>query len=228
MIAVILLTYQRMEYARRTLESLARHLTAPEPVWVHVADDGSPQEYRDELVSLARDLYADNVSVSNSDRRGYGGNYNAATNIVHGIADVVLPLEDDWELIRPLDLTPIAKVLRDGHFNCVRMNYIGYTDELRGSFRYYEELQWLELDPASPEKHVFSGGPRLETVAFERAIGLWPEGLQQGHTELAVAGRVEARQGVAWPVDLIRPKGDAFVHVGTVQAEYPAEVAVGG
>ncbi len=221
MIAIILLTYDRLDVAKRTLASVAANLTCPEDIWMHIADDGSSQEYRDELLELAHDLYGDRVSITNSERAGYGGNYNAATQIVHQIADIVLPLEDDWQLARLLDIAPIVNVLREGTLDCVRMGYMGYTDELRGRFLHHGGLHWLELDPASPEQHVFAGHPRLETVAFERQIGPWPEGMGQGATEQVVAARPEARQKVAWPVDMIRPTGDAFVHIGTYKAGHP-------
>ena len=224
MIAIILLTYDRMEVARRTLESVAVNLSTPEDIWMHIADDGSSQEYRDELLELARKHYGDRVSITNSERAGYGGNYNRATQVVHHIADIVLPLEDDWELARLLDIVPVVNVLRAGVLDCVRMGYLGYTDELRGRFLYHGGLHWLELDPASAEQHVFTGGPRLETVAFERQVGPWPEEMEQGATEQAVAARPEARLKVAWPVDMIRPTGDAFVHIGTYKAgNWPAE-----
>ena len=217
MIAIILLTYERLEIALRTLVSL-HHLKADEEFWLHVADDGSSPEYRDEIIAAARELFGNNVSATNSERRGYGGNYNYATQVVHGIADLVLPLEDDWEMVRDLHLGTIAAVLRKGIFSCVRLGYLGYTDDLRGTFRYHEGLHWLELDPESPEKHVFAGGPRLETVDFERSIGPWPEYLEQGQTELAVAGRKEARVGVAWPLELVAPQGNVFVHIGSQKA----------
>jgi glycosyltransferase involved in cell wall biosynthesis len=224
MIVIMLLTYDRLEVARMTLESVAQHLSTSEEVWMHIADDGSSQEYRDELLDLAHEHYGDRVSITNSERAGYGGNYNIATQLVHQIADIMLPLEDDWELTRPLDIDPIVKALRDGAFGCVRMGYIGYTADLRGTLRWHEGLHWLEFDPDSPERHVFAGGPRLETVAFERKVGPWPERMEQGATEFDVAGRREAREGVAWPLDLIRPSGDAFAHIGSYKAtELPAE-----
>src|SRR3989304_4312281 len=164
MISIIFLTYDRLEIARRCLLSL-RRLKADEEFWFHLADDGSSQEYRDELIELARDLFGSNVSATNSERSGYGGNYNAATQVVHGISDLILPLEDDWELQRDLYLGSVANVLRGGLFSCVRMGYIGYTDDLRGIFRYAEGMQWLEVGPASPEKNGLAGGPPFETVA---------------------------------------------------------------
>jgi len=215
MIGVMLFTYDRLECARRTLDALRSNLYTPEPLWMHIADDGSSQEYRDELLSIAHAYWGENVSVTNTERKGYGASYNAATQIVHHIADIVLPLEDDWELIRPLDITSIVQVLRDGKFGCVRLGYIGYTQELRGKFIYSAGKHWLAFDPDSPEPHVFAGGPRLETVEYEQSIGPWPEGLAAGITEFQVAHIRASRIGVAWPVELVNVRGDAFVHIGS-------------
>ncbi len=220
MIVVMLLTYNRMREAKLTLESAAQNLRADEEIWLHIADDGSSQEYRDELLELARSVFGSNVSITNSGRGGYGGNYNKATQVIHHTTDIVLPLEDDWQLKRELDLAPIARVLREGHFRSVRLGYIGYTDELRATLRWHENLHWLEFHPSSPEKHIWTGGPRLETVAFQRSLGPWPERMEQGQTELEVCGREEAKVGIAWPIDLIPARGDAFVHIGTYKAGF--------
>ncbi|KKN20375.1 hypothetical protein LCGC14_0936240 [marine sediment metagenome] len=220
MIVLLFLTYNRMSEATITLEAAAKNLRASEDIWLHIADDGSTQDYRDELLDLARSLYGERVSISNSERSGYGGNYNAATQVVHNIADLILPLEDDWELLRELDLDPIAKVLRAGYFNCVRLGYIGYTKELRSTLRWHGNLHWLEFDPESSEKHIWTGGPRLETVEFQRNLGPWPDHMEQGQTELEVCGRIESKTGIAWPIDIISIRGDAFVHIGTYKAGF--------
>ncbi len=219
MIAIMLLTFDRMDVARITLEAVAANLKSTEDVWMHIADGGSSQEYRDELVELAREHYGDRVSISNSGGHGYGGNYNVATQVVHPITDLVLPLEDDWQLLHPLDIDPIARVLRSGIFGCMRLGRLSYTQELRCRFVWAEGLHWLALDPGSAERHVFAGGPRLETVAFGRAVGPWPEDMVAGGTEFVVCGRPESREGVGWPVSLILPPEGAFVHIGTVQAD---------
>lgn len=219
MIVIVLLTYNRLAYAQRTLQSTADNLRASEPFWLHIADDGSSQQYRDTLIEHARQLYGDNVSATNAERGGYGASYNLATQVVHPLADLILPLEDDWELARPLDLDPVAAVLRDGIFGCVRLGYIGCTQELRGSFVSARGLWWLGLDPESPEPHVFAGHPRLEHREWERTVGPWPEGQPAGVTEFSVAHRPEARTGVAWPVDLLLARGDAFAHIGSTQAD---------
>jgi len=221
-IAVLLLTYNRLDYARRTLQAAAENLRASELLRVHIADDGSSQEYRDTLFAEAQALFgADVVTITNSERRGYGGSYNAASQVVHslmaddGLAPLILPLEDDWVLTRPLDLDPLAAVLRDGTFGCIRLGYLGWTQALRGEFVWARDQAFLRLDPESPERHVCAGHPRLETVEWERAVGPWDEGLAAGATEFEWCGRRAAREGVAWPVELLSVRGDLFVHVGT-------------
>lgn len=222
MIAVLLLTCdrpaERKQYARRCLYSL-RNLRASEPLWLHVADDGSDPSWREELMEKALSLFGQNLSVTDAGGSGYGGSYNLATQLIHQVVDLVLPLEDDWELVRELNVDPVAGVLRDGLFGCIRMGYVGFTQELRASFVWGRGLHWLTLAPDSPEPHVFAGGPRLETVQWERDVGPWIEGQPPGVTEFEVAHRAEARAGVGWPVDLIYPRGDAFVHIGTEQAQ---------
>jgi len=228
-IAIVLLTCdrpkERTEYAFKTLEALTNLSASDDEFWMHIADDGSDPAFREEIVARAREQYGDRTSVSNSGGRGYGGNYNLALQDAHRVADLVLPLEDDWELVRPFDLAPIAAALRADAFRCCRLGYIGFTAELRGTVVWHENLHWLAFDPSSPERHVFAGGPRLETVSFERDIGIWPENLQQGKTEMEVASRAEARAGVVWPMDLVKPSGDLFVHIGAAKAGGEEEAA---
>src|SRR3990167_1626144 len=175
-LCVMLLTYDRFDYAERTLEALRENLQSPVPVHIHIADDGDPPDYRGNLVGVAAALFgSEAVSITNSERRGYGASYNLATMAAHTISDILLPLEDDWVLTRPLDIAPMIETLGDGDIRCIRMGYIGYTQTLRGEFAYRHGNHYLLFDSASEEPHVFAGGPRLETKEFEVAVGLWPE-----------------------------------------------------
>lgn len=223
-LGIILLTYggtdARRRYARRTLETALGLIRYDGPIHVHIADDGSPEQHAERLADLARGSEGVTaVSVSNAERGGYGRNYNLATQVVHELCPVVLPLEDDWELQRDLDIAALLPAFTDGRVGCIRLGYVGWTQPLRGEF--YEApdaRKYLILDPASPERHVFSGHPRLETRAWARAVGPWPEGLAPGETEFVVAGWPAARQHVAWPLDLVRTSGDMFGHIGTVRS----------
>lgn len=209
----MLLTYNRYNYAKTTIKSVLSNLITTEPVRVHIATDGDSEEYIKGLVDHIEHR-GFQVSVTNSSRNGYGANFNLATQQLHLDCEFILPLEDDWELVRKLDVDPILAVLRDRIFGCVRMGYIGYTQTLSCDFVSHVGYHWLSLNPNSDEPHVFAGHPRLETVAWERSVGPWTEGLLPGQTEWEVAHRKEARRGVAWPISLIKPEGDAFVHIG--------------
>ena len=175
-LCILLLTYDRFEYAERTLRSALDKIIWPDRLSVHIADDGSGEEYRQKLLDIAGG-YANvqGVSVTNSERGGYGRNYNLALQVVHTFADLILPLEDDWELRRELDLSPLIRVLLEHEeFGCIRMGYIGFTQSLRGEIIHVLANTYFRPDYDTPEPHVWAGHPRLETRQWQREIGPWP------------------------------------------------------
>lgn len=213
-LTIMLLTYNRPYYAEKTLRSTLEHLKYDGFLQVHIADDGTPKEhYIDYLVNIAQDYGVESITFSNSGHMGYGANYNLGCQTVHPRSDYILPLEDDWELIKDFDATPIIEAL--DLFGCIRAGYVGYSQPLRCEFVSHNNHNWLRFDPASEEPHVFSGHPRFETVEWARRVGPWPTGMLPGATEFEVAHREAARQDVAWPIDFIKPSGDAWVHIGT-------------
>ena len=218
-LAIVLLTYERFEYAERTLIEAMNNIRFTGEIGVHIADDGSGGDHIERLARCAADHRHLRGPVSSSDsmRGGYGKSYNLATQQVHEWADYVLPLEDDWVLERPLNLDPLCSALDTEEVGCIRLGYIGFTQELRGRLANIAGEQYLIFDPDSEERHVFAGHPRLETVKWQRALGPWPEGLNPGETEFTVAGWPAAREGVAWPISLTGSHGP-FGHIGAIQA----------
>lgn len=227
-LALLLLTYggspARCEYAYTTLHAALDRLRYSGPLIVHIADDGSPEAHRNVCFEIAAGYaHVRGISHSNSERRGYGANFNLASQYVHQHAEIVLPLEDDWELTGELDLDPLVDALiTDDEIECIRLGYLGFTRNggLRGSLRAVgdgaEAGLYLRFDPESEEPHVFAGHPRIESVAFERRVGPWPEGLAAGATEFAVCHNPEARRGIAWPLALRPNEGyGVFAHIGS-------------
>lgn len=221
-VAIVLLTYEPGgDDPRRTAETTLRNALSwirySGPLDVHIADDGSEEAHRAHLAEIAGGYeHVQNVGVTNAERGGYGKSYNLAMQAVHAGAEIILPLEDDWELLRPLDLNPLVETLVDPTLgiDCLRLGYIGWTQEVRGELLHTPADTVFLFDPESSEPHVFAGHPRLETRDFERAIGPWTEGLPAGATEFDVSQRPEARVGVGFPLDLIHPRGDLFAHIG--------------
>lgn len=216
-LAIVLLTYNRLDYAQKTLEHALKHCKYSDELLVHIADDGSPDDYVCQLMQTAENL-GFNPTNTITPRRGYGGSYNAAMKTLLENVDYVLPLEDDWHLTSDLNLDFLIGVLEDEpRINCIRLGYIGYFHPLFAEFLYVRNHHFLLLDPNSPSQYIFSGGPRVERISYTRNLGVWPELTPAGETELEVCRRPESRLGVAWPVDLIKPSGDLFVHFGTRQ-----------
>lgn len=218
-VALMLLTYSpglehpRSLYAQRTLRSALDRLRYSGPLSVHIADDGSGPGHVDLLREIAGGYASvQGVTSTSADRRGYGASYNEGTRVIHDYASYVLPLEDDWELREDLDLDPLIAALSTDVLGCVRLGYLGHTQRLDGSVLALAGQNYLALDPASPEPHVWAGHPRLEARAWQRLVGPWPTGLNPGETEFSVAHRPAARVGVGWPLDTcVR-----FLHIGSV------------
>lgn len=219
-VAVSMFTYNRPDYAERTIRLLREGMETGNPCILHIADDGSDNQ-EDITVLAERERcsgFWQRVTTSNTERRGYGASYNAATLWTHSEADIHIPMEDDWELLHPFALDPLIAALEEanGEYDCIRLGYLGWTQELRAKFVRLHGQAFLALDPDSHDPHVFSGHPRVETRERQRRVGLWPEKLPAGATEFEVAHRPAARTGVLWPVDLIHPRGDLFGHFGAV------------
>jgi hypothetical protein len=218
---------RRFEWACRSLDTALHYIECSLPMHVHIAHDGSPIEHITELTEIVKMRGLQNPSVTNSERRGYGASYNAATLHTHEF-EYILPLEDDWELVRSLDIDTFISWL-DGSgahgvdegrtFNSIRMGYLGSTQPVHGTVIHGTGGSMLHLDASSYELHVFSGHPRLDTREYQRRIGFWPEGLTPGETEINVAQRKAAREGILWPMDWTTTyPGDIFRHIGEVKS----------
>ncbi len=214
----------RLAYAKTTLESIHFHALRhyDGPVLLHIADDNSRPEMLAELQDLVGIIGLDNT-VSHGMGQGYGASHNAATQVIHQRSDIILPLEDDWELVRPLPLDRLARYFDNPEVRSVRLGYIGWTQRLRGHVVKAHDDTCLLLDPDSLEPHVNAGHPRLETVEYQRDVGPWAEGVDAGAVEFAWCSLRTARQGVVWPMDLGMSasqggEGSFFSHIGTVQA----------
>lgn len=241
-LAVCLLTAHRLEYAIATARALAQNIRHDGPLHWHIADDGDDDNYIGAICDMIRLQYGNTVHItaSNAQGRGYGASYNLAMQTTHQVAEYHMPIEDDWVLQRPFDTAPIIKMLeRKGHqtreewqwavdapadfeARSVRLGYLGFQWPVTMHLFKTDEHLWAALDPDSPDQNIQAGHPRLETVAYQRAVGPWPEGLDPGATELGWVQTPEARRGVVWPLTIVSLtgsiSGDLFAHCGAVRS----------
>lgn len=223
-IVICLLTFQRTQYALRTIAAARTNLRYPDIRW-YVADDGSSQEHVEAVKSA---LHGAHVIGGHTFPGTYGSNANRAWNEAQNHSKLTLWLEDDWELRTPLDLTRYATLLeqRNGQngepaIGMVRMGYL--NTGMRGvCFGENHNLYWLLDRDAS--SYVFTGHPSLRHQRYRDAYGLYPEGIDPGKTELGYAMQYRypayiERPEIVFPVAL--GEYGPFHHIGQEQSYTP-------
>lgn len=213
-IVVVFLTYERTEYALRTIAAARRHLRYPDLRW-YIADDGSRAEHVD---AVHQALEGAHVMGAHSLVGGtYGANANRAWEIAAKQTSLTFWLEDDWELGSELDLRPYADLLmEDDRFGMVRLGYLNLG--MAGlSLGHGGRMYWW-LNRESPEAYVFTGHPSLRHERFHQAYGPYEEGLLPGETELSHAWkfRTQLGPGIVFPAAF--GEYGPFGHIGARQS----------
>lgn len=214
-VVIILLTYQRTDYAKRTVIAARNNLRYHdgELKW-YLADDGSSNEHINELLDLIpqNELIGWHTIPNGS----YGENANKAWHFAHEHSDVTLFLEDDWELQREFDITPHVRTLLNWmRVGMVRLGYLNLY--MRGSLESQNNrLYWL-LDRTA-DSYVFTGHPSLRHRRFREDYGAYPHGLKPGETELAYGLQFRNGHGseIVYPVEL--GEYGFFGHIGLEQS----------
>lgn len=174
-LAILIVTYNRVETLAMTVAHLNTHLYYQGPRRIFIADDGST----DFTPTFAREL--EGATLVQSSRAGLGGNTNAGLRAAFGFSDYVLQLQDDMHLKGHLDLHPHVERLRDDPASgFVRLWGVGghrYTATLEGN---HWRVSWN-----SDELYIPSDRPHLKHRRFHDAFGLYPEGLPTAATEEA-------------------------------------------
>jgi glycosyltransferase involved in cell wall biosynthesis len=186
-LAILVITYNRVEILRETLLRLERHLDYAGQRRVFVADDGSD----DGTQAMVLEEFPDAVLVS-SDRRGLGSNANAGLRHAWSFSDYVYQSQDDLHLLHHFDLHPHIEQLRDDP-TCgfVRLWGVGghrYKGNLEGN---HWRIHW-----DSDELYIPSDRPHVKHRRFHEHFGLYPEGLKTAHTEEAFCHQCKGRAGL--------------------------------
>lgn len=212
-ITIILLTYERTEYALKTIDSVLANLRYPNLAWF-VADDGSSSEH---ISAITTRLQGHNIVGMWSQRDSYGRSANEGIAATRTQGQLAFFLEDDWELKEPFDLWPYAALLmEDETVGMIRMGYL--NEGVTGTtFGHRGQLYW-KLSDISP--YIFAGHPSLRHLRFHDHAGGYIEHLQPGETELAMAWKHKSSQdpkpSIVWPT-LLGQYGP-FNHIGTQQS----------
>lgn len=217
-LTVILITYKRTDYAMRVIHAVGKFLHYPDWGW-YVSDDGSDSEHdmwvRGSCEATDRELIG-----SHNEAISYGAGANRGLKKAFEQGQLVLMLEDDWELTQPLDIWKWAALLMERpDIGMVRMGYL--NNGLRGDLIGHNgSLYWM-LDDSESRHHssmAFAGHPALIHQRFFDSYGLYPERWQPGETELRMSWQVSAVPGpaIVWPAEL--GAAGPWAHIGGIQS----------
>lgn len=217
-LTVVLLTYERTECALRTIKAATTYLQYPGWRW-YVADDGSRPEHFDAVLQAVAESGHDMLGA-HTGRLSYGAGANQGVRKGFEAGQLVLMLEDDWELTQPFDVWKYAALLMERpDVGMVRTGYLNAG--LQGSLiSHGGSLYWRLNDKES--KHfssfAFAGHPALIHHRFFDAHDYYPERWQPGDTELRMCWQVTEHEGpaIVWPVEL--GAAGPWAHIGSVQS----------
>jgi glycosyltransferase involved in cell wall biosynthesis len=186
-LAINIVTYNRKETLRTTLQRLAAHLWYEGPRHVFVADDGSDDGTQ---AMLAEEW--PHVRLVQSARAGMGANTNAGLRAGLAVAEYILQFQDDMQLLTTLDLHPHIEKLRDDP-TCgfIRLWGVGghrYKGNLEGN---YWRVHW-----DSDELYIPSDRPHDKHRRFHEFFGMYPEGHTTHETEDAWCWQCKHRAGL--------------------------------
>lgn len=208
---ILLTTYERTACAVRTVEALKKNMLWPNIGW-WISDDGSQPEHVQAIIEAIGPTY--DIRWYNSMRRGVGVGMNYSLRQIWNLGDLVLMMEDDWELNQPLDFTPFVSLLTThAEIGMIRYGYL--SPNLLGYLITAQNELWWRLEP-NAETYRFVGHPSLRHRRFHEIYGYYDEGLPPGMTELSMCGKVNQRpEGPAIVFPASCGRWGYFGHIGT-------------
>lgn len=222
-VTIVICTYKRPKIIRETLSSIFTGLIyPPSRLRWHIADDGTGGSYVEDIAKYIHNnaqgalLPEVTIRATITDRRGWGANVNKALKAV--TTDYVYFTEDDYAMLRPLDLRPSVVAMETvpvigmmrygiaGHaFTCDLNEYSidgrgwdisfqenssnrGYSG--KGKFNVWIIRRHLSTGPFS--NYQYSNRPHLKHRKFHETYGYYAEGLSLGKTEEEFNQRIMA------------------------------------
>lgn len=216
-LTVLIPTYNRPDILPQTIGWLNDHLDFDGKIHILVGNDG-------DMNHATFGYHPKNVTELQGPRRGLGANLNMLLRAAK--TDIVLQMDDDHHLVKPLDITQYVKDLEEQRDNIgwVRL-FIGTEEDLNNDDPFYKfearmvGRYWIP-DPAGPELYIASNRSHLKHKRFHNVYGLYKEGVSLGETEAGFCHTYSDRQrlsevGLPWvAIPVAAPSFDTWQHVG--------------
>lgn len=211
-LVIILMTYNRLELAKRTVIGLRDNLIYEDGNIHWIICDDSSDNHEDYVASLQA-LMPSKAFIVNGERKGVGYMVNRALAFAHNITPLTLIMEDDWELRSEFNITPYARIFFSIPVGYVRFGYLspgagGHLYSINGQIYFSFEDKSFTYNAA--------GHPHLTHKRYYDYYGYYPEGVSPGETELQRCAQFNAKNdgpAIVYPIN-IAPNG-VFPHIGS-------------
>lgn len=210
--------FPRNETALRTIQAVKKNLRY-ENYGFYISDDGSTDPaHVESLVAEASENKP--YYLYNGQRRGVGHGMNYCMRHLFSMGvELVMILEDDWELTRPLDLNPYVNLLMNNDYiGMIRMGYMsaGLSAEMISA----EGHLWWKFYRGNYQ-YTYAGHASLRHRRLHDAVGLFSEPadriLSPGQNELDFCYKYNTAltaPSIVWPAEY--GQWGPFAHIGSV------------
>lgn len=223
-VTVIIPTYNRPEILHGAVQHIQRNLIYDGPIEILIGDDGD---------DFSRVLYVAKYTASIVDvraiegpRKGLGANLN--TLIQAADSELILQMDDDHYLVKPLDITQYVDDLLQfkNKVGWIRL-FLGTEEDLNNDDPFYNfnawmmERYWYPV-PNRHELYIPSNRPHLKHRRFHDFYGMYSENVKLGETEThfchvyADGHKIHgAHPDIPWvAIPVAAPSFDTWAHVG--------------
>lgn len=187
-VTVIIPTYNRPDILRETVHLVKTNLRFEGRIRFLIGDDGD-----DEFLHLSR---SSNVEVLPGPRLGLGANLNMLLKAAK--TDVVLQMDDDHWLVKPLDITNYYDdLMRPMSMNGWIRLFLGEREDYYNNQKAYYKFDasnvgpYWYLRPQKRELYLPSNRPHLKRRDFHDSYGFYQEDVTLGQTEEAFCHQFE-------------------------------------
>lgn len=216
--AACLLTATRTEYAVRTVRSFCKNFEYQNLGW-YVAGDGSDEAH---MVAISEELskYGARIIGSHSEKMGPGPSWNKAIKESLKKADLILWVENDWELKNEFDVTRYVKLLMDKpEVGMVRLSYMAVGLDLYSVG--HDGTHYVRMQKST--QYAYSGNPSIRHRRYFDAYPWYPTNadVNPGQCEIWHDNEFRKKEGpeIWWPLDLPHGGwGGGFGHIGQEQS----------
>jgi glycosyltransferase involved in cell wall biosynthesis len=211
LIVILFPTFNRTEYAVRTIRAARQNLKYPNLAW-YLADSGSTQEHHDICVT---ELDGANIFGSHYQTTSPGRSWNMASDKIFEKSNFLFRLEDDFELNRELNIEKYVKALVERvDWGLVRLGGlpVGLDCKTVG----HDGVHYLWMLRSA--QYAYSGNPLIMHKRFWERYRYYDENQNPGNCEIKYDELFRSSPGseIVWPVEI--GGWGCFGHIGERQS----------